>query len=784
MKTDIREKIKSGRLFFDGGFGTMLQAKGLKNGEPPELWNLSHPQEVTQVHKSYLDAGSDIITTNTFGVNPNKYQNYRELIAAAVGCAKAAVGDRDKYIAFDVGPTGRLMKPLGDLGFEDAVALFSAGIKEAAKLGVDLIIIETMNDCLETKAAVIAAKESSSLPVFVTNAYDLSGKLMTGAEPEAMIAMLEGLGVDALGMNCSFGPDVMLGIIDKFKSRSSTPLIANPNAGLPCIRNGKTEYDISSDEFASYMRRLAEKGVTILGGCCGTTPEYIKKTVEAVKRVPFELPEKKRLTVVSSGIRAVMVGGEPVLIGERINPTGKPRLKEALRTGNMSYILGEAVSQTEAGAHILDINVGLPDIDEPKMLKSVTEAVQSVTELPLQLDSASPEALEAAMRIYAGKPLINSVDAEKEKMSAVFPLIKKYGGAVIALTMDERGIPSTAEGRAELAQKIIAAASEYGISEQDIIFDPLALAVSSDQSSALTTLRAVELISKLGLKTSLGVSNISFGLPKREKINTSFFTSALEKGLSCAIMNPKSEAMMDAYYSYRALHGMDAACMDYISHASDEVASETAAPEIVTLQRAIVKGLKSKAGELAHELLKSIPPLEVVNLHIIPALNEIGEQFEQHKAYLPQLLMSADAATAAFAQVKAAIPAGQEEKGKAVILATVKGDIHEIGKNIVRVMLESYGFKVYDLGKDVDPQAVLDCVKSTSCKLVGLSALMTTTVPSMERTIKLLHSYDSSIKIVAGGAVLTQEYADMIHADFYAKDAMDTVRYAQEYYSK
>ena len=785
---DIRKAIKTRRLFFDGGMGTLLQQLGLKDGQPPELWNASHPDIITKVHKSYIDAGSDIITANTFGINPDKYPEYESMIQAAMKCARDAADSAEKqvYTALDIGPTGRLTEPLGDLRFEEAVSLFSRTIRAGVKCGADLILIETMNDCLETKAAVIAAKECCDLPIFVTNAYDASGKLMTGADPKTMVAMLESLGVDAVGMNCSFGPDIMLKMTPEFAGMSEIPLIANPNAGLPKVSDGKTVYDVGADEFAQYMVGLAKEGFTILGGCCGTTPEYIKKTVSAISEanIPFNPPEKKDITAVTSGIKCVCIGDSPIMIGERINPTGKPKLKAALREENLSYILNEAVEQAEAHAHILDVNVGLPEIDERAMLCKVVSAVQSVTDLPLQLDSADPSALEGAMRIYCGKPLINSVNGEKEKMDALFPLVKKYGGALIALAMDETGIPNTAAERVAIIEKIISEAGKYGIEKKDIIADPLCLTVSSDQKSALVTLEAVRMLRERGIKTSLGVSNISFGLPEREKINACFYGCALENGLDCAIMNPRSKAMTDVYYAFKALHGMDSACADYISYAQRDasVQNDTPAPAQKTLSSAIVKGLKDDAAALADELLKDTPPLDVINLHIIPALNEIGSQFEQKKAFLPQLLMSADAATAAFSRVKLHMPQGRSN-GKDVILATVKGDIHDIGKNIVRVMLESYGFKVYDLGRDVDPQAVLDCVKKTSCKLVGLSALMTTTVPSMEKTIALLHEYDKDIKVVVGGAVLTREYAEMIHADSYAKDAMDTVRYAESYYN-
>ena len=784
---DLRKEIKSKRLYFDGGFGTVLQNMGLKNGVAPENWNLTNPEKVTAVHKAYIDAGSNIITTNTFGVNRDKYENYDKLISAAIDCASAAVQNRnDVYIAFDMGPTGRMLEPLGDLSFEDAVSLYAANVKAAVSKGIDLIIIETMNDCYETKAAVLAAKENCDLPIFVTNVYDKSGKLMTGADPLAMIAMLEGLGVDAIGMNCSFGPDIMLNIIDRFIENCSLPIITNPNAGLPQVINGKTIYNISSEQFADYMVRLAEKGVSILGGCCGTTPEYISATVNKTAGIPFKLPVEKNKTLVSSYTHAVTVDNQPILIGERINPTGKPKLKEALRSGNLSYILNEGIRQSEADVHILDVNVGLPEIDEVQMMCSVVSSIQAVVDIPLQIDSSDPFALERSMRIYNGKPLINSVNGEDESMDAIFPLVKKYGGTVIALTIDKSGIPKTAEGRVKIAERIVTRAKEYGINKKDIIVDPLCLTVSSDPESAMVTLKSVKLLRNMGLKTSLGVSNISFGLPEREKINTSFFTSALENGLNCAIMNPFSMGMMDVYYAYRVLHNLDSSCTDYIEYtASSEPKQKTkvSQEQIVSLEHSIIKGLKEDAVKTTIKLLNEELPLDIINKRIIPALGDVGESFEKKQTYLPQLLMSAEAATAAFEKIKEKMPKDSTSDDKGVILATVKGDIHDIGKNIVKVMLESYGFKVYDLGRDVDPQTVCDCVKKTGCKLVGLSALMTTTVTSMEETIKLLHNTYTDVKVVVGGAVLNKEYADMIKADSYSADAMETVRYAQKFYS-
>ena len=783
----ITELIKEKRVYFDGGTGTVLQSLGLPAGQPPELWNISQPEKIISLHKSYLDVGCNIIKTNTFGINREKFPNYAELIRAGIDCAKKAVAGREeKYIAFDMGPTGKLLEPLGDLPFETAVSIFADNVKVAAECGADLILIETMNDSYETKAAVIAAKENSDLPVFVTNVYDEGGKLMTGANPAAMIAMLEGLRVDALGMNCSLGPDKMLNIIDDFKKYSSLPVIVNPNAGLPEVKDGQTVYNIGAEEFSDYMVQLADRGATILGGCCGTTPEFILRTIQKMTDKLYEYPSEKNYTVVSSYTHAVFVDEDPILIGERINPTGKPKLKEALRTGNLNYILNEGIKQSDAGVHILDVNVGLPEIDETEMMVKCVSALQSVTDLPLQIDTTKFDTLEQAMRIYNGKPLVNSVNGTEESMNAVLPIVQKYGGGLIALTIDESGIPDNAQDRAKIAEKIISRAAEYGINKKEIIVDPLALTISSNPDSARVTLESIRLIRALGVKTSLGISNISFGLPQRDIVTSVFYANALENGLNCAIMNPFATEMMNTYFAFRALNTLDKGCVNYIDYASgikQTAVSDNKGGE-ESLHISIVKGLKENAAKQAISLLETISPLDVINKHIIPALNEIGIAFEEKKAYLPQLLMSADAASAAFEEVKKKIPSEQSDSSKAIVLATVKGDIHDIGKNIVKVLMESYGFTVYDLGRDVPPEKIRDCAVEHNCKLVGLSALMTTTVPSMAETIKLINETDRSIKVLVGGAVLNQEYADMIGADFYGKDAMDSVRFAEKFYGK
>ena len=790
---NILEKIKNSITYFDGGMGTMLQERGLATGELPELWNISHRDVIIDIHRQYYASGCNILKANTFGANRLKFPNLEEIITAAIDNAKEARSefDGDRYIAYDIGSLGKMLKPLGDLDFEDAVSLFADGIKIAVKCGVDLILIETMNDSYETKAAVLAAKENSDLPIFVTCVYDENAKLMTGADPAAMVAMLEGLGVDAVGMNCSLGPEQMVKIVPKIVSEASIPVIVNPNAGLPKSVNGKTVYDVDAEMFSNIMVDIVNEGAAIIGGCCGTTPEFIRKTVEKTKDLPFKLPEKKNHTVVSSYTHAVKIGHVPILIGERINPTGKSKFKEALRENNLDYILNEGITQQDAGADILDVNVGLPEIDEVQMMINVVTELQAVSDLPLQLDTVDPVAMEKSMRIYNGKPLVNSVNGKPESMNAIFPLVKKYGGVVIALTIGKKGIPETAEGRYEIAKNIIEEAERYGIDRCQIVVDPLAMTISSDTTSANVTLDSIKIIEeRLGVHTSLGISNISFGLPNRDFVTSTFFAIAMQNGLDCAIMNPFSFEMMKIYHCYKALKNMDENCVEYINYASDITAqsvttntaktSDNSTDTADPLKHAIIKGLKEKAGAIAAQLVKEVDPLVVVNEQIIPALDTVGKGFEEKTVFLPQLLMSADAAKAAFESVKAALSNTDQPSKGTIILATVKGDIHDIGKNIVKVLLSNYGFDVIDLGKDVPPEAVRDCAVENNIKLVGLSALMTTTVPSMEETIKLLREAGLDTKVVVGGAVLTQEYADMIGADYYAKDAMETVRYAEE----
>ncbi len=787
--TQIKEKF----LILDGGMGTLLQNAGLRSGEYPERWNITHSEVIKKIHEDYLAAGSNVISANTFGANClNFSEDELELIIkAAIDNARAAIGDTDgRYVALDIGPTGRLLRPLGDFDFEDAVEVFAKTVRLGAKYGADLIIFETFSDSYETKAAVLAAKENCDLPVIVTNAYGADGKLMTGATPAAMVAMLEGLRVDAVGANCSLGPRQLEGVVDELLKNASLPVVLQPNAGLPKVVNGKTVYDVDSEEFSSYMLEFAKKGVRIVGGCCGTTPEYIEKTALKLAGITPAPSTEKNITCISSYTHALKFENKPVLIGERINPTGKKRFKQALIENDIDYILGEGINQQEKGVHVLDVNVGLPDIDEAAMLCRAVTELQAVTDLPLQIDTSNTDAMERALRLYNGKAMINSVSGKAESMDAVFPLAAKYGGLIVALTLDEEGIPPTAEGRIAIAEKILTRAGEFGIKAKDIIFDTLAMTVSADNKAALATLDALKTIkNELGCHTSLGVSNVSFGLPRREVINSTFFALALENGLSAAIMNPYSADMMKTYHAFRALHGLDENCAEFIEFAAalpDEKAQSAPAPITAEenyaseLQKAVIKGLRDRASEICRALLFTTAPLDVVQNEIIPALDVVGKGFEEKKVYLPQLLMSAEAAKAAFEEVKTHMTAtGSEKVSKfPVVIATVKGDIHDIGKNIVKLLLENYGFEVVDLGRDVPPEDIVATVIERNAPLVALSALMTTTVPAMEETIKQLRMSAPDCKIIVGGAVLTQEYADKIGADRYAKDAMEAVRYA------
>ncbi|MGN1414583.1 MAG: homocysteine S-methyltransferase family protein [Anaerovoracaceae bacterium] len=803
----ITEVLGSRILFFDGGMGSMLQQKGMTPGENTDLWNITRPEDIQDVQRQYVAAGCDILLANMFGANRLKLKGtgytVEEIICAAVKNARKAAADagegRQIFVGADVSSTGRLLQPLGDLSFDEACDIYREIVTAAEKAGADFIHIETMSDMLELKAAVLTAKESTSLPVFATVTFDQSGKMLTGGNPEAVVAMLEGLGVDALGTNCGLGPYQLETVVKDLLRVASVPVIVQPNAGLPRQENGKTIYDVEPADFAEKMKEFAEAGAWLLGGCCGTTPEHIRALKEACGAMTPKPIADKGLTVVSSYTHAVTVADDPIIIGERINPTGKSRLKQALRDHDMDYILQEGFSQQDKGAHILDINVGLPEIDEPSMILDVVREVQSVIDLPLQIDTANVKAMERALRYYNGKAMINSVSGKQESMEAVFPLVKKYGGVVIGLTLDESGIPSTAEGRFAIAEKIVNTAASYGIAKKDIIMDVLCMTISSEPQGAVTTLQALKMVKeRLGVRTSLGVSNISFGLPRRDIINANFYAQALAAGLDCAILNTNADGMLQAYHAYRALTGKDENCGKYIETYAGTTApsaAPAAAPSAAgtagagspavsgsDLERAIVKGMKEQAGHLAAELVKTTEPLTLINTQLVPALDIVGKGFEAGTVFLPQLLMSAEAAKAAFEAVRSAMrstgDASQAKKDK-IIVATVKGDIHDIGKNIVKVLLENYGYDVIDLGKDVAPETIVETARTQHVKLVGLSALMTTTVVNMEETIRQLQEALPDCRIMVGGAVLTESYAQMIHADQYTRDAMASVHFAQ-----
>lgn len=796
----LKERLGKEILFFDGGTGTLLQERGLKPGELPEDWSIARRDILVDIHRQYYEAGSDIVLSNTFGANALKYKggaySLKEIVRASIENVKeaAVIGAKDGrevYAGLDIGPTGKLLRPMGDLGFEEAYEVFKEAVVYGEAAGADLIHIETMSDTYEVKAAVLAAKENTQLPVFATMIFDERGKLLTGGDVPSVVALLEGLRVDALGINCGLGPKQMLGILDEVMKYASIPVIVKPNAGLPRQRDGQVYYDVEPGEFAGYMEEIVRHGAALVGGCCGTTPAHIKKMVEQVRQSDaFShriLPETVGKTMVSSYGRAVILGDRPVIIGERINPTGKKRFKQALKEHDLDYLIREGIAQQDAGAHILDVNVGLPDIDEAALLPEVVESLQSITSLPLQIDTVDEASMEAAMRIYNGKPMVNSVNGKQESMDTVFPLIRKYGGVAVGLTLDEDGIPGDVKGRVRIAGKMIEEAEKYGISRKDLVIDVLAMTISSDPGGARVALDALQAVRETyGVCTALGVSNISFGLPLRPAINANFYTLAMQRGLSAGIINPLSGDMMRSYYSYCALMNYDDNCKEYIRQYGSASAPRDipAASENtqIPLGTAIERGLKEEAHHAAAVLVKTTEPLDIINHQMIPALDRVGKGFEQGTVFLPQLLMSADAAKIAFAVLKEELSkSGAQDTDKdKVILATVKGDIHDIGKNIVKVLLENYNFDVIDLGKDVPPERIAETAVREDVRLVGLSALMTTTVVSMEDTIKLLRKTKPGCKVMVGGAVLNQEYADLIGADFYGKDAMQSVYYAQK----
>lgn len=785
----VKELINKELILFDGAMGTMLQKNGLKLGENPEKLNFSHEDMIIKIHKSYIDSGANIITTNTFGANRLKLKesgySVEETISKAVSLAKEATKDTNAFIALDIGPIGELLEPMGTLSFEEAYEIFKEQIIIGHKAGADLILIETMTDLYEAKAAILAAKENCNLPVFCTMSFEEDGRTFTGCLPSSMAITLEGLGVDALGVNCSLGPDKILKVIKEIKKYTNLPLMVQPNAGLPSIIFGEAIYDISIEDFTEGIEELINEGVSIIGGCCGTTPEFISSIRLLINNKEIISRPKVSFTAVCSPSKFIEINGVEV-IGERINPTGKKLFKEALKNNDMNYILKQGIEQVEAGASILDVNVGLPEIDEVKWIRDSVKSLQGILDTPLQIDSTNVDAVEAGLRYYNGKAIVNSVNGDDEILDKLLPIVKKYGAAVVGLTLDKEGIPALAEERFKIAEKIFNRAISYGIKKEDIFIDTLVMPVSADGQSAKETLKALRLIrEKLGLKTVLGVSNISFGLPSREVINKTFLSLALEEGLNLPIMNPNSEAMMEVIDSFKLLYNYDKKGSKFIEKYGDKIKKEVVAENKNNsgLSELIIKGLKKEAQTVTKELLKENEPIDVINKHIIPALNIVGERFEKGQIFLPQLISSAETVQSSFEILKNNIKISDNINSEKIILATVKGDIHDIGKNIVKVMLESYGFQVIDLGKNVDKEEVLNCAKEQNVKLIGLSALMTTTVKSMEETIQLLKINDLNAKIMVGGAVLTEEYAKEINADYYAKDAMESVKIAKEYFA-
>ncbi len=790
--TALLDKLKKDRLYYDGACGTYLQSTGFEVGSLPEMVNIDAPEIIIDMHRAYLKSGADILLANTFGANRFKFKDapvsVDTAISSAVAHAKQSVRlEGHGYVSLDVGPLGKILAPLGDVSFEEAYACFEEIVRAGVRAGVDLITIETMSDTYEIKAALLAAKEHSDLPVFVTAAFQEDGRLLTGCDIDAFVEMTTALGADAIGMNCSFGPAQSLPLMEKMASISTLPLIASPNAGLPTIKNGTTVYDIDADAFSDSMVSFAEFGVAILGGCCGTLPAYIEKTVKKTRSIPRRIPKTPTRSAVSSYTHVVDFDKTSVMIGERLNPTGKKYLQQALKDHHTSAVLALSLEEEEDGAHILDVNVGVPGLDEVALLPEIVRCIQGVTDLPLSIDTGNPQAMEAAARIYNGRPLLNSVSGKRSSMDAVFPIAQKYGGLCVALLLDDGGIPKTADARMKIVDKILAEGARYGLAPEDFLFDPLAMTVSGQKDSAIVALETLRRLHERGLHSTVGVSNISFGLPDRELLNSSFYAMCLAAGLSAGIVDPSSPLIQKTYKSSMALLGADPDCSHFIASSTEETVEKVSPPQAKDrdLSYAIEKGLSKDAEGMARHLLKDHRPVDIINRYLVPSLDKVGRGFEAKTLFLPQLLRSADAAAAAFTVIRAQMSKeghAAENKGR-ILLATVKGDIHDIGKNIVKALLENYGFDVYDLGKDVSPERIASITKEQSIPLVGLSALMTTTVPFMEETIRLLRIDSPNTKVMVGGAVLTEDYAESIGA-YYCKDAMASVRYAEHFFNK
>lgn len=785
MRSDF---FKDNIVILDGAMGTVLQQKGLPPGGQPELLNLTDPALMDSVYQDYIAAGSQVIYTNTFGANGLKLghagHSVEEVIGAAVAVAKRSAAGTGVRVALDIGPLGELLEPMGNLPFERAYELFREMAVAGEQAGADLAVIETMTDLYEAKAALLAVKENTSLPVFVTMSFEERGRTFTGCTVASMARTLEGLGADAIGLNCSLGPDLLAPLLKELCESTRLPVIAKPNAGLPDPVDG--HYDMGPEDFVQALLPCLEAGVTIFGGCCGTSPEYIRQLKAALAG---KVPAPRRYDAV--GFVCTPVTPERLdgvrVIGERVNPTGKKRFQQALLENDLDYILDVAIQQEDAGADILDVNVGYPGVDEVAMLPRVVKKLQSAVSLPLQLDSSNPDALEAGLRVYNGKAAVNSVNGERAVLDRVLPIVKKYGASVVGLALDKGGIPQTAEGRVAIARRILDAALSYGIPKEDVWIDCLTLTVSAQQDQAVETLRAVRIVrEELGLQTVLGVSNISFGLPNRPLITQNFLIQAMYAGLTLPIINPNQKEMMDAVAAFRVLSGEDAQCQAYVARFTGEpapVKAASAGPAAdMTLDDAIIKGLKSDAGKLAKAALEAESELDLVEKHLIPALDQVGEAYERGKMFLPQLLSAAQAAQSVFEVIKASISekGGAPVKKGQLVIATVQGDIHDIGKNIVKTVLENYGYEVIDLGKDVPPETIVETVVERNIHLVGLSALMTTTLPAMEETIRQLRALPDPPVTFVGGAVVTPEYAEKMGADYYSKDARQSVEIARK----
>ena len=784
------EALKTKRLYLDGAMGSLLQAKLENIGSVPEALTLTHPEIIQDIYKAYIEAGSDIITTCTFGANGYKLGNteydQKAIITAAVKLAKEL---NPGYVALDIGPLGALIGSLGEISFNEAYHYFAQMVEIGTSAGADVLLIETVTDIYEMKAAVLAAKEHSDLPVIASMTFEENGRTLTGSDPLTVVTILEGLGVDAIGINCSTGPDKMMPVIDTLLKYASVPVVVQPNAGLPRDVSGKTCYDITSDDFAAYMAEIAQKGASVLGGCCGTTPEYIQKTIAATKGLPLPnldaLSPEQELTLVATATRTVVLGRDIRIIGESINPTTNAALKEELRRGELSLVKKLAMEQKKEGAHVLDINLGLPDIDEKEMMLKAVDAVSNLVDLPLQIDSSDPEVIEAVLRQYNGKPIINSVNGEKGSMDRILPIARKYGACVLGLTMDEKGIPEKAEERLAIGKRIIHQAESMGIPKKNMLLDCLVLTASAQQEMVKETIKALELIhSELQVPTILGVSNISFGLPNRELMNRTFLTMAFTAGLNTPIMNPADQGMMDVVASFRGLWGCDESCIQYVtkynSKETTAAAVEKKSGGMPDLRTMVVEGMKEEAAGVTEELLKTLDPMTVVNDYLIPGLDIVGEEFETGEAFLPNLIFAAEAVQRSFEIIKSHLSAEEQIVKGRIVLATVSGDVHDIGKNILKVILENYGYEILDLGKDVETAKIIETVQKENIRLVGLSALMTTTVKNMAETVSQLHEHCPETTVMVGGAVLNAEYAADIGADYYGKDAKAGVNIAQD----